>query len=294
MMLSTAPRFEDVFLHRCLGRCGPMPYAELDAADPESDSVSQWFDLSGWQGVILPAGDAAAWRAARPNAELAKEGVEYGWEEIAPFGFIHFARARGDAEAIIAAARPLIALGPGLGGIEGYSRIHEMTGVEWLARADRAAEFAACLSLPLARDEFDLPERQAGALARMLSLAEAEAARLRMGHEDAHRRIAARDHEIDGLNQELQARDREIQARDRQIAALSLETESRDRKIAVRDGIIGERDQEIARLNREIERLRPGAERLTRLAQALEWPEGPFALRSLLPLARAIRRLRGR
>lgn len=70
---------------------------------------------------------------------------------------------------------------------------------------------------------------------------------------------------------------RMVAERDATIAAL-------DMRIAERNAVIAERDRTIAVLA-------PDADRLTRLVRALEWPDGPRALRAVLPAARLIRRL---
>ena len=80
------------------------------------------------------------------------------------------------------------------------------------------------------------------------------------------------------------ARDAELAARDQDIAA-------RDGALAEARDAIAARDHAIAAQEREIAALRPQAERLTRLALALEWPDGPRALRAVLPAARLLRRL---
>lgn len=88
---------------------------------------------------------------------------------------------------------------------------------------------------------------------------------------------------------------RMIADREAIVAARDAELAARDQAIAARDGALAEardaiaaRDHAIAALEREVAALRPQAERLTRLALALEWPDGP---RAVLPAARLLRRL---
>ncbi|HEX7388517.1 MAG TPA: hypothetical protein VF286_00305 [Acidiphilium sp.] len=63
------------------------------------------------------------------------------------------------------------------------------------------------------------------------------------------------------------------------------------RMIAERDAAIADRNAIIAERDRTIAALTPDAERLARLIHTLDWPDGPRALRAVLPAARLIRRL---
>ena len=301
MMLSDAPFFEDVFLQRCLGRFSGLAYAELAPAGI-AHSVSQWFDLSGWRGIIIvPADQAGGWRGARPNAEVTDAVRDDLWEAAKPFGFIRFASMCPDAALIITAAQPLIVLSVTGGDIEGYRHIQGAGtaghGPHYFVRADQAADFAPLLGEPLSRDEFKTEERQAAALARMLTLSEAASAELRAGLDRARQEtirrdqeIAARDQEIQALNRDIQARDSDVQARDREIEALNLNLQARDQDIMARDRATAALHQSIALRDQELAVLRPQAEALARLAVMLDWPEAPRALRAVLPLARALRR----
>ncbi len=314
MMLSDAPFFEDVLLQRCLESLAGLAYGEINPGDPVTDSVSQWFDLSGWRGIIVaPADRRVAWQAARPNATVISDdrtddGENELWRAAKPFGFIRFAGPRLDA-ALLIATQPLVALSLADDDIEGYCRVRPNGGApqtpRYLVRADHAEAFIPLLERPLARDEFRVTERQAAALAQMLASSASEGARIRKDFDhlreesaqriaEIDRKILARDREIKTRNLDVQARDQDIQARDRTIATLDQDIQARDQDIMARDSEITTLHQSIAERDRELHELRPRAETLTRLALSLDWAEAPRALRAVLPLARILRRFGAR
>ena len=312
-MLSTAPCFEDVFLFRCLKQEIRLRYAEFDPADPELDSVSQWFDLTGWPGVIAVAGEGERWQAARPNALVIGNEEEPPGSEPGPdYGFVRFAAHRADAGAIIAALRPRIVVAPpGLGElISGYVEARGDAASIYLVRAEEAATLGARLRLPLRRDEFRAADAQAGSLGRMLAArevriaalqAETEATRTRLVAEreaEAARLAAAHEADRARLIDEFDA----VLGTERQRAAAEIST--RDARIAELDQLAGAREADILSRLREIEtlrealtaaldeaaRLRSAAQEIARLTNTLDWPAAPRAVRAVLPLARLLRR----
>jgi hypothetical protein len=297
MMLSTAPFLEDVLLHRCLGSLDGLAYAELDPADPEEDSVSQWFDLSGWSGIIAVAGDKEAWRAARPNAAVI--GADEDLPATRRIGFLRFARIRPDMAPIIEAVRPLIVVAPAAFNedVAGYARALADAARAYLVRADHAAEWAPLLRSPR-RDEFRLPGHHAAALGRMLTAREVMIASLHAERDAERARFAAErsrfDAEAARLGAECERRAAEIAARDGRIIQLDQEIAAREQGIAAATEEIAALRAALAAKATEIAALRPPAERLVAVANALDWPDAPRAIQTVLPLARLLRRVSGR
>jgi hypothetical protein len=282
MMLSTAPYFEDVLLHRCLGSLRGLAYAELDPGDPSADSVSQWFDLSGWRGIIAVAGEMAAWEAARPNAVvLGTEDVlgRAGAAAEDSFGFIRLARPRRDAGQIIGTLQPLVVVAASDPEISGYVLAHADAARVYLVRADHAA-LAPSFRLPLRRDEFRCADSHAAALGRMLATRETAIAAL-------HAEGAAQRARDEG---ELALRQAEIATRDQRIGQLEQENAECHDESTARMEEIAALQAGLAAKEAEIAALRPPAEQLARLAEALDWPDGPRAVRAFLPMARLIRK----
>ncbi|MGC9270610.1 hypothetical protein [Acidiphilium sp.] len=86
--------------------------------------------------------------------------------------------------------------------------------------------------------------------------------------------------------------------RQERIAVLEDALAARDAIIAARDHAIAEQAALIAALRLTVEqreqliaRLEPEAARCAQLALTLTWPDGPRALRAVLPVARLIRRI---
>lgn len=106
--------------------------------------------------------------------------------------------------------------------------------------------------------------------------------------------IATRDARIDDLIAQIMARDEALDARDQTISA-------RDAALAAHRASLAASARQIEALTTETRALKAGIARLhvkeatlDRLALSLEWPDGPRAIRTMLPAARLLRRLLGR
>ncbi len=128
-----------------------------------------------------------------------------------------------------------------------------------------------------------------------------KAAGLQQALSEAHDQLAAVRRRLDALPAEQNAAITAVaeahafQAAElrRQVADLEAQcTAARfDRERAV--GTLEARLEAVARERDSLAPLRSEAARLRRLLRELQWPDGPAALRAVLPLARLLRRLRG-
>jgi len=114
----------------------------------------------------------------------------------------------------------------------------------------------------------------------------------------AHEHIASRNRRIDELDTALTTTHDALTttqaALDQTRTALAnarRTLEAEIRHIVERNQRIAELDAEIAARDQRIETLEDQFARLRRLADELVWPDGPRALRAVLPLARLVRQV---
>ncbi|MDX5930885.1 hypothetical protein [Acidiphilium acidophilum] len=105
------------------------------------------------------------------------------------------------------------------------------------------------------------------------------------------RMIAAREAALGDAEAHIAARNRRIDELDALVTAVQAALDGEIAHIRERNRRIGELDAEIAARDRRIEHLEDQVARLHRLAEELVWPEGPRALRAVLPMARLVRRV---
>lgn len=116
-------------------------------------------------------------------------------------------------------------------------------------------------------------------LRRMIALRESEAEELRTALRLRDERVEFLDAKCHELAAIIERLDRWVTERDRRIEALEATIATRD------DGIAG-KDANIPTGG-----ISPDSAILRHLVLTLEWPNGPRALRAVLPLARLIRRI---
>jgi predicted RNase H-like nuclease (RuvC/YqgF family) len=107
----------------------------------------------------------------------------------------------------------------------------------------------------------------------------------------AHEHIASRNRRIDELDTALTTTQAALDQTRTALANARRTLEAEIRHIVERNQRIAELDAEIAARDQRIETLEDQFARLRRLADDLVWPDGPRALRAVLPLARLVRKV---